>query len=359
MNWNAKRVFVTPAMCALLAVSGCNTVGYYFQAIDGHLEVMRRSTSFEDAIADPSAKQSLRVQLDRITRMRDFASRELALPDNGSFRRYADLGRPYVVWNVFAAQELSVRGAESCFPFAGCVPYRGFYIEADARAYARQLADAGFDTYLGGVPAYSTLGWFDDPVLSTFVGFVEEEVARILFHELAHQVAYVRDDTQFNESFAVAVELEGVRRWLERKGEAQAGEEKQRWLASQRRRAEFIALMIHHRSILAELYASAASAAKKRDGKLRQFDNLKLDFEALKKNWGGFTGYDRYFAQGANNALLASIAVYADYVPAFSALITNHRGDMSAFYSEVRRLAQMEEHARTAYLQTVVGGSVP
>ncbi len=351
------KALAVPAICALLGVSGCNTVGYYFQAIDGHLEVMRRATSFEDAIADPGSKGALRVQLDRIAGMRDFASHELALPDNGSFRRYADLGRAYVIWNVFAAPEFSVRGAESCFPFAGCVPYRGFYVEADARAYARQLADEGLDAYLGGVSAYSTLGWFDDPVLSTFVGFPEGEVARIVFHELAHQVVYVRDDTQFNESFAVAVELEGVRRWLERQDGAQAGEEKRRWAVSQRRRAEFIALMIHHRDILAGLYASAAGETEKRDGKSRQFDILQRDYEKLKKTWGGFAGYDRFFAQGANNALLASIAVYADYVPAFSALINNHGGDMGAFYSEVRRLAEMEKHARTAYLQTVVGRS--
>ena len=355
MNSRAVRAAVVPISCALFALSGCNTVGYYFQAIEGHLEIMRRATSIEEAIAKPGTGDSLRLQLARIKVIREFASRELALPDNGSYRRYADLGRAYAVWNVFAAPEFSVRAAESCFPFAGCVPYRGFYVEADARSYARQLAVNGLDTYVGGVVAYSTLGWFDDPVLSTFVGFPEGELARIIFHELAHQVVYVRDDAQFNESFAVAVEQEGVRRWLESQGGAQAREEMQRWSASQRRRAEFFALMIRLRGILGELYASAAGDSEKRDGKSRQFDILKRDYEALKDSWGGFAGYDRFFAQGVNNALLASIAVYTDYVPAFSALIENNRGGMDTFYSAIRQLAAMEKDSRAAVLRSQVG----
>jgi len=355
MTTRAIKAFAVPISCALLALSGCNTLGYYFQAIDGHLEVMRRATSFEEAIAKPGANDTLRLQLARIRAIREFASRELALPDNGSYRRYADLGRPYVVWNVFAAPEYSVRPVESCFPFAGCVPYRGFYAEADARSYARQLAEKGFDTYVGGVAAYSTLGWFDDPVLSTFIGFPDAELARIIFHELAHQMLYVRDDTPFNESFAVAVEQEGVRRWLANQGDARARQELQRWSVSQARRAEFFALLIRHRGILAELYASAASEMERRGRKSRQFDILQSDYQALKKSWGGFTGYEHFFAQGANNALLASIAVYTDHVPAFAALLEKHRGDLGAFYAEARQLAGMERSARAALLRAVAG----
>lgn len=354
MSASAFRVLSVLFACSLFALSGCNTIGYYFQAIDGQLDVMRRAMTFEEAIAKSGGSETLRIQLARVSTMREFASRNLALPDNGSYRRYADLGRPYVLWNVFATPEFSVRPAESCFPFAGCVAYRGFFAEADARSYAQQLADRGLDIHVGGVVAYSTLGWFDDPVLSTFSSFPEAELARIIFHELAHQVVYVRDDSQFNESFAVAVEQEGVRRWLEDQYGIQAREAMQRWIVSQGRRAEFLALLIRHRDILAGLYASAASETDKRAAKTRQMNLLQSDYGALKKSWGGFEGYDRFLAQGANNALLASVAVYADYVPAFAARIGKHQGDMGAFYTEVRQLAGLEKNSRAEALRASV-----
>ncbi len=206
------------ALGALLPLSGCTTLGYYAQAVGGHLEVMRLAAPVEERLREPDTPEPLRAKLARALAIREFASRELALPDNGSYRRYADLGQPFVVWNVVAAPEFSVEPLESCFPFAGCVSYRGYYSEEAARAYAAALAEKGYDVHVGGVPAYSTLGWFDDPLLSTFIHYPEAELARIVFHELAHQVVYVKGDTMFNESFASTVEEEGVRRWLEREG---------------------------------------------------------------------------------------------------------------------------------------------
>ncbi|HMH19721.1 MAG TPA: aminopeptidase, partial [Burkholderiales bacterium] len=229
------------ALVPLLLVSGCVSFEYYAQAVGGHLEVMRLAVPIEERMRVADTPEPLRAKLAKVLAIRAFASRELALPDNDSYRRYADIGRPYVVWNVFAAPEFSVRPVESCFIFAGCVSYQGFYSEEDARRQAASLADKGYDVYIGGVPAYSTLGWFSDPVLSTFIRFPEPEIARIVFHELAHQVVYVKGDTMFNESFAVTVEEEGVHRWLEREGTAA---QRAAYEDSRRRRTEFIALVI-------------------------------------------------------------------------------------------------------------------
>jgi predicted aminopeptidase len=199
-------------------VPGCTSLEYYAQAVSGHLEVMWAAVPIEERLREADTPVALREKLQRVLVIREFASRELGLPDNDSYRRYADLGRPYVLWNVFAAPEFSVAPIQSCFPFAGCVSYRGFYSEEAAQRHAAGLARQGDDVYVGGVSAYSTLGWFSDPVLSTFVQFSEPEIARILFHELAHQEAYVKGDTVFNESFAATVEEEGLRRWLVREG---------------------------------------------------------------------------------------------------------------------------------------------
>lgn len=339
------------AATVTLALCACNAVGYYFQAIDGHLDVMRRTVSIEEVMQQRGATDALSQRLASARAIRDFASRELALPENGSFRSYADLKRPYVLWNVFATPELSIRPEESCFPFAGCVAYRGFYAEADARSFARELEAGGLDTYISGVPAYSTLGWFDDPLLSTFINYPDMELARLIFHELAHQVVYVRNDTQFNESFAVAVEQEGVRRWLASRGEASAVEEIQRWALARSRQREFLALLIRHRGLLAEIYAGDASDAEKRIAKFRQLQRLADDYSNVKQSWDGFSGFDRFFVEGANNALLASIAVYSNFVPGFVALIEKHHGNMSAFYAEVRSLSRQDKNARTQALQ--------
>ena len=344
-----RRIAAGVAVFAAFACGGCSTVEYYAQAVTGHFDMIRRAEPITDTIARESTPAGLRERLALVQRMRDYASRELALPDNGSYRKYADLGRPFVVWNVFAAPEFSVSPRRSCFPVAGCVSYQGFYAEADARAHADALHAQGFDVYVGGVPAYSTLGWFDDPVLNTFVFYPEPELARPIFHELAHQVAYASGDTVFNESFAVAVEREGLRRWLEANG-TQA--QREAWAASQSRRARFIALALEYRDRLARLYAGPGTAEEHREGKKKLFDAMFADYERIKREeWGGFAGYDRFFAQGANNALLASISAYNELVPAFEELLAQKRGDLAAFYAEVKVLAAASREERNARLR--------
>jgi len=338
---------VLTALAALPLLSSCASISYYAQAVSGHFEVMWRSTPIEERLHETDTPASLKQKLERALVIRDFASRDLGLPDNDSYRRYADLGRPYVLWNVFAAPEFSVSPIQSCFPFAGCVSYRGFYSEDAAKQHADVLAKEGDDVYVGGVSAYSTLGWFSDPVLSTFINYPEPEVARIVFHELAHQEVYIKGDTVFNESFAVAVEEEGLRRWLEREGTPvqRAG-----YLDSRRRQAEFAALVLKYRARLADFYAKPLSDAEKREGKRQLFEEMNGEYAALKASWGGFAGFDRLLARGPNNAFLVSIASYTELLPAFRALLAQNHGDLPAFYRAVKDLSKLEKPERDARL---------
>jgi len=335
------------ALGALFLLSSCSTIGYYAQAIDGHLEIIRLAVPIEDRLRDPDTPESLRRKLAQVLAIREFASRELALPDNGSYRRYAELDRQFVLWNVFAAPEFSVKPVESCFLFAGCVAYRGYYSEERAERYAAELVKQGYDVHVGGVPAYSTLGWFDDPVLSTFIHYPEFELARILFHELAHQIVYVKDDTVFNESFATAVEEEGVRRWLAHEG---TREQRAAYEDLRRRRSELVALFLKYRSSLAGLYAASLPTEEMRSGKRRLLAEMLEDYRALRASWGGFTGFDRLLSRGANNALLASVASYTELVPAFRALLAQKKGDFAEFYAAARELAKADKPERDARL---------
>ena len=339
------------AIALVLALGGCSTIEYYSQAVRGHLEMVQRSRPIDDVLADPKAPEAVREKLVRVRDMRTFAVRELGLPDNGSYRSYADLGRPFVVWNVFAAPALSIEPAKSCFPIAGCVSYRGFYGQEDAAAYADRMAAQGFDTYVGGVPAYSTLGWFDDPVLNTFIQYPDAEVARLLFHELAHQVVYVKDDSTFNESFATAVEMAGMQRWLA----ANAGAaERAAFDDHQARRKGFLALVMRYRDKLGDAYAQPVSDEAKRAAKARLFDEMRAEYEAMKAGWGGYAGYDRWFARGPNNANLASVATYTELTPAFLALLDREGGDMPRFYAAAKQLAGLPKPERTAALEGLV-----
>ena len=354
------------AATALLA--GCGAIGYYAQAVGGHLEVMRLARPVAEVMADPATPPTLRDKLAHAKEVRAFASRELHLPDNGSYRRYADLGRPFVVWNVFAAREFSVTPEEACFPVAGCVAYRGWYSEARAREDAAERRAQGFDVRVGGVPAYSTLGWFDDPLLNTFLVYPDAEVARLIFHELAHQVLYVSGDSSFNESFAVAVEEEGVRRWLARRADAS---EQERYAQFDARRRQFVDLVGRYRERLRTYYRNTEyftpqQIEDRRAGKAKLFADLDADYDRLKQSWGGFSGYDRIMgrsplstttanvmppAVAPNNALLASIVTYSEWLPAFRNLLQRQGGDMEAFYREVRRLADLDKPSRERQLR--------
>lgn len=321
-------------VCAALLLAGCESMSFYAQAIGGHLGVMRAARPVETWLADPATPPVLRSRLETAQRIREFASRELGLPENGSYHSYADLGRAYVAWNVYAAPVFSVEARQECFPVTGCVSYRGFFKEAEARRHAEKLRLAGNDVHIGGVPAYSTLGWFDDPLLSTFILYPEAQLARLLFHELAHQVVYARNDTTFNESFAVVVEETGVRRWLQSQGRDQ---ELAAFSAVQSRKRELAAAVEETRTRLAALYASGAPEAEMRAGKRAEFDRLRARFGPI-------------VPAEPNNAFLVSVSVYTQLVPAFERLLADGGGSLPAFYDRVRQLAAIERSSRDPLL---------
>lgn len=331
----------------LPALAGCAGIGYYYQAVSGQMELWRKSQPIETLIGDSRTDPKLRERLELVKRVRDFASAELALPDNGSYRKYADLQRPYVVWNVFATEEFSLKPLDWCFPFAGCVAYRGYFREKEAEEFGAGLLARGRDVFVAGVPAYSTLGWFDDPVLNTFIRYPDAEIARLVFHELAHQVVYVSGDTMFNESFATAVELEGMERWLERNG---TPEQRAAFDTRQEYKRGFIALVLKYRDQLRILYASDLADADKRNRKAAAFEHLKAEYGALKQSWGGFAGYDRFFAGELNNAHIVPVATYSELVPAFRQLLAENKGDFPGFYAAVRAIGGLSKEKRAARL---------
>ena len=334
-------------LAAAVLLGGCANIGYYMQSVQGQLEILRRERRIDDVMAAPETPVALRGQLAAITNIRTYASDALGLPDNDSYRRYADLQRPFVIYNVFAAPEFSLKPLEWCFAFAGCVKYRGYFSKAEAERFAAEIARGGNDVFIGGVPAYSTLGWFADPVLNTFVNYPQPELARLIFHELAHQVVYVRDDTLFNESFAVTVEREGVRRWLASHGSEQDRERYQRIVS---RRRQFVDVVEAYRSKLEALYESDLPVAEKRARKAALFTELDAAYDALRATWGLLGGHDRWFGQRPNNALLASVSIYTKLVPAFEALLRAKSGDLPAFYAEVKALAALPAPERSAQL---------
>jgi predicted aminopeptidase len=323
--------------------TGCSSVGYYAQSIGGHLNLLAAARPVPEWLADPATPDKLKARLELTRQIRDFAVTELDLPDNASYRRYADLQRAAAVWNVVAAPELGLTLETWCFPVVGCVAYRGYYAREEADAYAEQLRARGLEAWVYGVPAYSTLGklpgaYFADPLLNTFVHYPDGELARLIFHELSHQVAYASDDTVFNESFATAVERLGSARWLSRR----AGDAARREFAAfESRRADFRALTGRYRDRLQALYAGAAPDNDKRRGKTELLAQLRAEHAALKAGaWQGYSGYDGWFAQ-VNNASFGVLAAYNELVPQFEQLLESQGGDLPRFYAEVRRLAAL------------------
>lgn len=347
------------AASALLLLAGCGTA-YLAQAVGGHLDLLQRARPVPDWIADPDTPPALRERLLLSQRMREFAVRELALPDSASYRRFAQLERPAAVWNVVAAPELSLTLKTWCFPVAGCVGYRGYFDRAQAEAFAATLQRGqGLETRVYPVPAYSTLGRTDwlggDPLLSTFIHWPEAELARLLFHEMAHQVVYVGDDTAFNEGYATAVERLGLRRWLAGADDALRLQEAR----SQARRRDFLALTRHARDDLDALYRSRLAPDEQRARKAQRLQQLRDEHARLKAQaWAGFSGYDAWFDQ-VNNAALAVQGAYDDLAPAFEQLFEREGADFPAFHAAVRRLAALPRAERRSVLAQVSAPGKP
>ena len=345
------RGFLVSLYCALaLSLSGCTAVGYYWQSVSGHLQLMNAARPVDDWLQDGQTSEKLKTRLALAQQIRRFAVSELQLPDNASYQRYADLRRSAVVWNVVAAPEFSLTLKTWCFPVTGCVGYKGYFAEAAARAEAAQLRAEGLEASVYGVPAYSTLGWMNwaggDPLLSTFISYPEGELARLIFHELAHQVVYVPGDTVFNESFATAVERLGGARWLAAHASSAARDE---YAVFNARRQQFRALTLALRIRLAAIYKEKEAVAEDRRAQIAMkkvaMQEFQQGYAELKSSWGGFAGYDPWVAR-TNNASLGALAAYDDLVPGFEALFAREGSDWPRFYAAVRRLGTLNQKER-------------
>ena len=340
---------VLATLATLCVTSGCSSIDYLGQSASGHIRLLAAARPVQDAIADPTTPEALRKRLELTQRMRQFAVTELHEPDNGSYRSYADLKRSAAVWNVVAAPELSLQLQTWCFPIVGCVGYRGYYDLASADAAAAPLKADGLEVDVYEVPAYSTLGWMNwiggDPLLNTFVQWPEGELSRLIFHELAHQVAYAPGDTTFNESFATAVEHIGSERWLERNASAEV---RAKQALTESRRDDFHVLIRKWRAQLDAMYRSGLPDAEKRVRKAELYAGMRADYAAMKRDkWNGYSGYDHWFAT-ANNAALGAQAAYDDEVGAFERLFAAEGSDFDRFYAEVRRMAALPRPERDA-----------
>lgn len=334
-------------------LAACKTVSYYGQAVSGQLYILSHGEDIEGLIEDEFTNPELRAKLVTILEIRQFAEQELFLPLEDNYQSYVDVGRPFVVWNVFATPEFSMEPLNWCFPIAGCVTYRGYFSEVSANDFAEDLIEKDYDVYVGGVAAYSTLGWFSDPVLNTVIRREDYQLASLIFHELAHQLLYIPGDTEFNESFATAVEQEGLKRWL---AKTVSGDDSVRAIIDKveqdrNRREQFVGLVKDSVSKLEILYASDNSKQSQRMTKQEIFTQLKQEYQALKRNWNAYSGYDSWFSRELNNAQLNTVAIYFNWVPAFETMLLEAQGDLRGFYALVATLSELDEAKRQAFIE--------
>lgn len=336
----------------VLALAGCQ-LPYYWQAAKGQADLVQRRQPIQRLLDNPATPESLRAQLDYVLQVRQFARDTLHLDIGDNYTAYADLERPYVVWNVVATPALSLQNQQWCFPIAGCVPYRGYFKREDADRFAARLSARGLDTYVGGVAAYSTLGWFEDAVLNTFVQRDALSLAGLLFHELAHRTLYLPGDATFNESFATAVEAIGLELWIEH---ARLQHLKPAYQQGRQRQQQFLQLVLHHRAQRQALFDSSQSDAAKQAGKAALIQQLRADYAELKAHWNGYSGYDAWFNTDLNNAQLSTVATYHQLEPAFQALFEQSGRDFSTFYQRCRQLAAQSREARQQLLEKLISG---
>ncbi len=348
------RLFLSSLWLLLLvallsgALLGCSTAGYYGQAAVGHWRIMRARLPVQTVIDDPVTAEQTRVALLRAAAARAFASEQLALPENASYTTYVDIRREAVTWNVVATKPFSVEPERWCFPIAGCLSYRGYFHREDAERYAVDLREQGLDVALTQSDAYSSLGWFDDPLLSTMLRRGEPLLAGVIFHELAHQQLYVKGDSAFNESFASFVEQQGLRDWLRHQDRADL---QRRYTAYQNRRQGFVAQLKQLRSQLEALYRTALGVDEMARAKEQAFDEFRRDYALLKEEWGGYAGYDKWFEKPLNNARVASVSTYNKWVGAFATIFVDSGENYARFYQLSAAIAAMPGADRRSLLE--------
>ena len=345
---NAKKAAVLIVLSIVLV--SCESVSYYSQAARGQLAIVFGREDIQRLLQREDLPSDLTEKFESVLKIREFAERELALPVEEHYSTYVDLDREHVVWNVFAAPEFSIDAVNWCYPIAGCVAYRGYFSERMALNYASKLQEQGYDVYTPGVDAYSTLGWFEDSLLSTVLGRADHQLAGLIFHELAHQLVYIPGDTTFNESFATAVEREGVRRWLLQRGEGASIDD---GLLEYARQQQFVELVSRYRDRFDALYQQDFSPESMRIQKSELQQALRDDYENLKLQWQGYAGYDSWFARSLNNAQLLTVASYNDLLPFFMALLHQANQDFPTFYDEVKRIAELSQSERDELISII------
>lgn len=334
-------------LLTLFLFTGCASINYYRQSIQGQFEVLHKRKAIKDILAENDIPDKMRNKLVTVLQIRDFSSNELGLPDNNSYMTYTDLERDYVIWNIFANEEFSLEPVNWCYLIVGCLSYRGYFSRADAERHATQLQEQGYEIYLGGVSAYSTLGWFDDPVLNTMLQWSDIRVASVIFHELAHQQLYIKNDTEFNESYADAVSRIGVIKWLENKKNKKL---LQQHLRSLKQEDEFTNLVTRYKSQLSHLYNSDKSEVIKRKLKKNLLQEMKNEYIVMSNTWQE-NPYKTWFLNGINNAKLASVVTYRKYVPAFLDIYQKLNNNLTRFYSFSKSLSQCKPMKRKEILQ--------
>ncbi len=331
----------------ILGCTGCSTIEYYHQSISGHFSLISKRERITDLVNDSTRDEKLIEQLLRAQQLRTFASSTLKLPDNNSYRSYVQLDKPYVTWNVFAAPEFSNGLQQWCFLVIGCVSYRGYFDEKDAQSYAASLAEQGLDVYIGGVPAYSTLGWFDDPLLSTMLDRGEIVAASYIFHELAHQQLYLQGDSAFNEAFATAVEELGVRKWLQQQQRINELNKYESWLEQKTIFSNFIS---NAQQEFTQLYAQDLTPEAMRRAKLNKVTEIRGRFTELTKKYRQLSRYAIWMSGPLNNAQMGAFALYRDLVPVFSRIFELCNADFERFYMRAKIISELPEQQREILL---------
>ena len=339
------------ALILTVLLAGCQTIAYYAQAVGGHIRILNQQRPIQAVLEDDSVAQETRAQLKQIMAMRQFASDKLQLPDNKSYTRFADLDREYVVWNVVATPRYSVEPIESCFAVVGCLSYRGFYAKQDAVEHAKSLKAKGLDVYVGGVSAYSTLGWLSDPVLSTMLACSDAAMAGLIFHELAHQKLYVKGDTKFNESFATAVETLGLRQWANEQSSTLLLDA---YFVEKAKRAEVIELILRARERMQNAYQAVTDEQKLAQVKATQFAILKQEYQQLKQQGGGTKGFDRFFQSEINHAALALFGEYHGWLGAFENLFAQNQQNWNRFYQAAEAISKLPTSEREQALRDLL-----
>jgi predicted aminopeptidase len=347
MPVNAKIIVPAAMLLVCSLLTSCSSLSYYGQSVSGQIELLRARQSFRTLLHSPDTPDELKSRLKSISRIREFASASLGLPDNNSYLSYADIGRKYIVWNVFAAPPLSFEPKQSCFLIVGCLSYRGYFNKQRALTYAESLKDDNLDVYLGGVIAYSTLGWFNDPILNGMLERNDTDLARLIFHELAHQQMYISNDTEFNEAFADAVALIGLEYWLDEFARPEQKKEVERQL---QRENQFIDLVLSYRQQLDTIYRSESTDAEKYLQKAAVYTQLQQAYAQLRADWGGYAEYDAWFKHDLNNAKLAALSTYRNLVPGFLNSFSSSGNNISVFYSRITTISHCDFKQRRELL---------